>query len=85
MEATIDLQRPLQMPENYDFSQRHVNWQEYRQDFLLRTDAVWEKSKLYAYFYSLYKAVYSLFKSSREHIIKKTSTMISRLNMRLSV
>jgi len=24
----------------------------------LRTDAVWEKSKLYSYFYSLYKAVF---------------------------
>jgi hypothetical protein len=57
MEATIDMDRPLKMPENYDFSQRKVNWKSYEKDFLLRTDAVWEKSKLYSYFYSVYKAV----------------------------
>lgn len=50
-------ERPLKMPENYDFSQRKVDWGRYKNDYLLRTDAVWEKSKLYAYFYSLYKAV----------------------------
>jgi hypothetical protein len=50
-------ERPLKMPENYDFSQRKVDWSRYKKDYLLRTDAVWEKSKLYAYFYSLYKAV----------------------------
>ncbi len=50
-------ERPLQMPEKYDFSQRKVDWSKYKKDYLLRTDAVWEKSKLYAYFYSLYKAV----------------------------
>lgn len=49
--------KPLKMPENYDFSQRKVNWKSYSNDFLLRTDAVWEKYKLFAYFYSLYKAV----------------------------
>jgi hypothetical protein len=54
---TINVQRPLKMPENYDFSQRSVNWKEYDNDFLLRTDAVWEKSKLMSYFYSMYKAV----------------------------
>lgn len=48
---------PLKMPENYDFSQRKVDWSKYKSDYLLRTDAVWEKSKLYSYFYSLYKAV----------------------------
>lgn len=50
-------ERPLKMPQNYDFSQRKVDWSRYKKDYLLRTDAVWEKSKLYAYFYSLYKAV----------------------------
>jgi hypothetical protein len=50
-------ERPLKMPENYDFSQRKVDWSKYKSDYLLRTDAVWEKSKLFAYFYSLYKAV----------------------------
>ncbi len=51
------LERPLTMPENYDFSQRKVNWNNYKNDYILRTDAVWEKYKLYAYFYSVYKAV----------------------------
>jgi hypothetical protein len=49
--------RPLTMPENYDFSQRKVNWKSYSKDYLLRTDAVWEKFKLCSYFYSVYKAV----------------------------
>ena len=50
-------ERPLEMPENYKFDQRKVNWKSYRNDFLLRTDAVWEKYKLYSYFYSVYKSV----------------------------
>lgn len=49
--------RPLKMPDNYDFSSRKVDWNKYKGDYLLRTDAVWEKSKLMAYFYSVYKAV----------------------------
>jgi hypothetical protein len=51
------LERPLTMPENYDFSQRKVDWKSYKNDYILRTDAVWEKAKLFAYFYSLYKSV----------------------------
>lgn len=47
--------RPLKMPKNYDFSTRNVNWKDYRNDFLLRTDAIWEKSKMYDLFYSHYK------------------------------
>ena len=47
--------RPLKMPKNYDFSTRNVNWNDYRNDFLLRTDAIWEKSKMYDLFYSHYK------------------------------
>jgi hypothetical protein len=54
--------RPLKMPENYDFSQRKVDWNSYKKDYLLRTDAVWEKSKLFAYFYSVFKAVNNFFK-----------------------
>ncbi len=50
-------EKPLTMPENYDFSQRGVNWGGYKNDYLLRTDAVWEKSKLFSYFYSVYKSV----------------------------
>ncbi len=47
--------RPLLMPKDYNFSVKNVNWKEYRDDFILRTDAVWEKTKLMDYFYSLYK------------------------------
>ena len=38
--ATINVERPLKMPENYSFSQKGVNWKEYESDYLLRTDAV---------------------------------------------
>ena len=34
------------MPKDYDFSVRNVNWKDYKNDYLLRTDAVWERSKL---------------------------------------
>ena len=44
------------MPKNYDFGVRNVNWNEYKNDFLLRTDAVWEKSKLLDLFYTHYKS-----------------------------
>lgn len=47
--------RPLKMPKDYDFSVRNVNWKDYKNDFLLRTDAVWEKSKLKDHFYAMYK------------------------------
>lgn len=55
-QARVD-EKPLKMPEGYDFSTKNVDWGKYKQDYLLRTDAVWEKSKLMAYFYSVYKAV----------------------------
>lgn len=80
---------PLKKPENYDFSVRGVDWGKYEHDYLLRTDAVWEKSKLYAYFYSLYKQVILFFIiifllylliSSQNTIIKKIFTMIFQLN-----
>jgi hypothetical protein len=48
--------RPLRMPKNYDFSVRHVNWKDYAKDYLLRTDAVWERTKLFDTFYSMYKS-----------------------------
>ena len=48
--------RPLKMPKNYDFSVRNVKWREYEKDYILRTDAVWEKSKLYDIFYTIYKS-----------------------------
>jgi len=43
------------MPKNYNFSVRNVDWRAYRNDFLLRTDAVWERNKLMDVFYSNYK------------------------------
>ncbi len=56
--ATVDMnERPLIMPENYNFSARSTNWSDYKKSFILRTDAVWEKYKMYAYFYNLYKYV----------------------------
>ena len=48
--------RPLKMPKNYDFSVRNVDWGAYKKDFLLRTDAVWERNKLMDVFYINYKA-----------------------------
>ena len=48
---------PIKMPENYDFSVKNVDWSKYKNDYILRTDAVWEKSKLYSYFYTIYKSV----------------------------
>ncbi|CAI2379034.1 unnamed protein product [Moneuplotes crassus] len=47
--------RPLKMPKNYDFKVRNVNWKEYKHDYILRTDAVWEKTKLLDHFYAMYK------------------------------
>lgn len=46
----------LKMPQGYNFNTRNINWNLYKPYYILRTDAVWEKSKLYAYFYSLYKS-----------------------------
>ena len=53
----LPIERPLKMPEGYDFSSRKVNFGSYKRDFLLRTDAVWEKEKLSTYFYAIYKGV----------------------------
>jgi len=50
--------RPLRMPKNYDFGVRHVNWKDYTKDFILRTDAVWEKAKLFDTFYTQYKSAF---------------------------
>ena len=52
----VKSKRPLKMPKNYDFSVRNVDWNEYKTDYLLRTDAVWEKSKLLDLFYTHYKS-----------------------------
>ena len=42
--------------KRYDFDFRNVNWNDYKDDFILRTDAVWEKSKLLDIFYTHYKS-----------------------------
>lgn len=47
--------RPLKMPKNYDFSVRNVDWKQYKKDFILRTDAAWERAKLLDVFYTNYK------------------------------
>ena len=43
------------MPKGYDFSVRNVKWDEYKHDFILRTDAIWERSKMKDIFYGNYK------------------------------
>lgn len=55
-----DIDRPLRMPEKYDFSARMINWNNYKKEHLLRTDAVWEKEKLRSYFYTIYKGVLNI-------------------------
>jgi hypothetical protein len=57
-ENVIKGRRPLKMPKNYDFSVRNVNWKSYSKDFLLRTDAVWERTKLFDTFYTTYKSMF---------------------------
>jgi len=47
----------MKMPKNYDFTVKNVNWKQYERDYILRTDAVWEKSKLKDIFYILYKTM----------------------------
>jgi hypothetical protein len=42
----------------YDFSNRGIDWKDYQRDVRLRTDAVWERSKLKDYFRMFYKIFY---------------------------
>ena len=46
------------MPKNYNFDTKKKNWAEYENDFLLRTDAVWEKEQLKDYFRLYSKCFY---------------------------
>ncbi|CAD8081137.1 unnamed protein product [Paramecium sonneborni] len=46
------------MPPNYDFSHRGINWKDYEKDFVLRTDAVWEKDQLKDWFRLYTKCFY---------------------------
>jgi len=61
--------RPLKMPKNYDFSVRNINWNQYRNDYLLRTDAVWERSKLLDLFYVHYKSKFTYDALSNKYMI----------------
>ena len=67
--------RPLKMPKNYDFSVRNVNWDSYKNDFILRTDAVWEKSKLLDMFYTHYKSRFMYDKVNNRYMIANIRMM----------
>lgn len=73
--TTIEQSEPktfdLKMPENYDFSTRKVNWNAYKPYYILRTDAVWEKTKLYQYFYTIYKSG-RFFNNDKFHLMSDT-------------
>ncbi len=59
---------PVKIPKDYDFSNKHFQEQDYQKDFLLRTDAVWEKSKLKDWF-RLYHKVFHFNHTTREYQI----------------
>jgi len=67
--------RPIKMPKNYDFSVRNVNWREYERDYLLRTDAVWERSKLLDLFYTHYKSQFVYDNVSNKYMIANIRQM----------
>lgn len=75
-------QRPLKMPKGYDFSVRNIDWRSYKQDYLLRTDAVWEKQKLKDMFYATYK-VSLVFDSLRISYMTSTETLTKLLTLEL--
>lgn len=43
------------IPQNYDFSSVGMDWTKFHKYFRLRTDAVWEKTKLRDFFRSYHK------------------------------
>ena len=67
--------RPLKMPKNYDFSVRNVDWRQYEKDFILRTDAVWERSKLLDIFYTHYKSRFMYDRISNKYMIANIRMM----------
>lgn len=69
----------LKMPENYDFSTRKTNWKLYKPYYILRSDAVWEKAKLYSYFYSQFKS-HLYFNKGNFHLISDTYFIYNILN-----
>ena len=67
--------RPLKMPKDYDFSVKNVNWDSYKKDYILRTDAVWEKTKLYDYFYTSYKRRLAYEPINQEYVVADIRNM----------
>lgn len=67
--------RPLKMPKNYDFSVRNVNWDEYEKDYILRSDAVWEKSKLFDVFYTIYKSKFLYDQFNNQYLLANIRMM----------
>lgn len=63
------------MPKDYDFSVRNVDWRQYKDDYILRTDAVWEKSKLLDMFYVLYKSKFVYDNFSNRYMISNIRQM----------
>jgi hypothetical protein len=73
--APVKAKRPLKMPKNYDFGVRNVDWNQYKDDFILRTDAVWEKSKLMDLFYTFYKAKFMYDSVNNSYMISNIRQM----------
>ena len=48
----------IKYTSNYDFSNKGIDWEDYEKDVRLRTDAVWERSRLKDYFRLFYKIFY---------------------------
>lgn len=72
--------RPLKMPKNYDFSVRNVDWTQYKDDYVLRTDAVWEKSKLLDIFYTHYKSKFVYDNVNNKYMIANIRQMATPTN-----
>ena len=53
---------------SYDFSNKGVDWESYEKEARLRTDAVWERSKLKDYFRLFYKIFYWDPKTSKYYV-----------------
>ena len=75
MEAPMKAKRPLKMPKSYDFSVRNVDWRQYKDDYILRTDAVWEKSKLLDLFYTHYKSKFVYDSVNNKYMISNIRQM----------
>ncbi|OMJ72601.1 hypothetical protein SteCoe_15802 [Stentor coeruleus] len=54
---------------NYDFSNKGIDWESYEKEARLRTDAVWERSKLKDFFRCFYKVFYWDPKSEKYYIM----------------